>query len=212
MPLKIDLHVHSYYSSDSVISPEDILHYARKQGLDGVAIVDHDRLDGAQRIAKALDFLVIPGVEISSSGGHVVGLCVSEQVQSGLDVNETVDKIHASNGIAVACHPTTLFKKSLGNRTTRKFDAVEVINSSALPFNYSIRRAERLAFSLQLPRVAGTDAHYGPEIGFAYTLIDAKPKIEDVLEAIRRGRCSPFGQAIPLRLRMKGKAAATFKR
>lgn len=194
--------MHSYYSTDSSITREDLVFYAKRCGLDGVAVTDHDRLDGALKMARETDFLIVPGIEVISSDGHVVALNVQESIPRGLTANETVDKIHESGGIAIACHPVGLFKGGLGRLTSSKFDAVEVINSSAIPFNYTARQNERIASHIKKPRVAGSDAHYGPEIGCAYTLIDAELTADEVIKAISKGLCQPFGRAIPLTLRL----------
>jgi predicted metal-dependent phosphoesterase TrpH len=66
-----------------------------------------------------------------------------------------------------------------------------------------MNRARQLATRLNLPEVGGTDAHYGPEIGYAYTLIDSGPRTELVIEAIQKGMCSPAGKAIPWRIRLE---------
>ena len=177
--------------------------YAKRRGLDGVAVVDHDRLDSAMKIARETDFPIIPGMEITSLDGHIVALNLQEPVSAGLSADETVDKIHEAEGIAVACHPVTFFKGSLGKRTNSKFDAVEVINASAVPFRHSVKQGQKLASSLGKACVGGTDAHYGPEIGYAYTLVDAEREVEEVVSAIKRGLCQPFGRAIPWGMRLK---------
>lgn len=201
--LKIDLHVHTCYSHDSLITPEDLIFYAKKRGLDGVAVTDHDRIDSALKIARETDFLIIPGIEISSLNGHIVGLNVHEAIPPKLDADETVDRIHKAGGLAVACHPVTFFKESIGKHTSSKFDAVEVINASAIPFHYSVKRGEKLASQLRKAKIAGSDAHYGPEIGCAYTLVDAELEPEQVIEALSKGLCQPFGKAVPLGMRLK---------
>ena len=203
MPLKIDLHVHTHYSYDSLITPEELVFYAKKHGLDSVAVTDHDRIDSALKIAKETDFPIIPGMEISSLNGHILGLNVEELVPKRLSADETVDKIHEAGGIAVACHPITFFKESLGNKTNSKFDAVEVINASAFPFNYSVKNSRKMASRLGIAQVAGSDAHYGPEIGCAYTLVDAELEVDEIIKAISKGLCQPFGRAIPLTTRLK---------
>jgi len=96
------MHVHSCYSLDSLITPEELVFYAKKRGLNGIAVTDHDRLDGALKIAAETDFLVIPGIEVRSSEGHVVGLNVKELVSGELSANETANRIHDAGGIAVA--------------------------------------------------------------------------------------------------------------
>lgn len=203
MRLKIDLHVHTIYSVDSLIAPEEVAYYGKKRGLDGVAVTDHDRLDSALRMSKKKDFLILPGIEITSSDGHILALNIQDPVAKGLTAEETVDRIHNAGGITIACHPAAMFKGSLGNHTTSIFDAVEVINSSAIPFRHSVKRGEQIASRLKIARVAGSDAHYGPEIGYAYTLIEAEPYADDIVNAIRRKHCQPFGKAIPLAVRLK---------
>lgn len=195
--------MHTQYSYDGLITPKELIYYAKKRGLDGVAITDHDTVEGALKIAEEADFLIIPGIEISSLNGHVVGLNVCETIQRRLSVEETVDKIHDAGGIAVACHPTTLFKSSLKRHVKAKFDAVEVINASAFPFKYAVKRSKEFAQNLGVAQVAGSDAHYGPEIGYAYTIVDAEPEILNIIEALTRGSCKPFGNPIPLSLRLK---------
>ncbi|MDI6690573.1 MAG: CehA/McbA family metallohydrolase [Candidatus Bathyarchaeota archaeon] len=211
MHLKIDLHVHTNYSYDSVIKPEEVVFYAQKHGLDGVAITDHDKIDCALKMAKETNFLVIPGIEISSLDGHVLALNIQEPIPKELSVDETVDKIHSLGGIAVACHPTSLFKGSLGEQISSKFDAVEVINASAFPFNYSVKHGQKIASRLEIAQVAGSDAHYGPEIGCAYTLVNAESEVEEIVKSISNGLCQPFGKAIPLTVRLK-RELLVFKR
>lgn len=200
--MKADLHVHTTYSSDSVITPKQLVFYAKKRGLTAVAVTDHNQVEGAQKIAKQTDFLIIPGTEVSSMHGHIVGLNVTELIPRGLSADETVDRIHEAGGIAVACHPFGLMKGSLGKHVSDKFDAVEVINASAFPFNRATSKANQLAERLKLPKVAGTDAHYGPVIGQAYTLIDAEPNVEAIIKAIKKGQCKPAGTGLSLRLRL----------
>jgi hypothetical protein len=160
-------------------------------------------VEGALKIAKETDFLIIPGTEVSSRDGHIVGLNVYEQITKGLSANETVDIIHKAGGVAIACHPFALFKGSIGKYVTAKFDAVETINSSSFPFRCASRKANELAEHFKLPKVAGTDAHYGPVIGCAYTLIDAELDIEAIIRAIIRGKCQPFGSPLSFSTRIE---------
>ena len=203
MQVKADLHVHSTYSSDSIITPKELVFYARKRGLNAVAVTDHNQVEGARKIARETDFLIIPGTEVSSRDGHIIGLNVNEVIPRGLSADETVDRIHKAGGIAIACHPHALFKGSIGQHVTAKFDAVETINASSFPFRSASSKAEKLAQRFGLPRVAGTDAHYGPVIGCAYTVIDSELNVESILKAIVDGRCEPAGGSISLRMRIQ---------
>jgi predicted metal-dependent phosphoesterase TrpH len=203
MQVKADLHVHTTYSRDSIITPEELVFYAKKRGLTAVAVTDHNQVDGAKKIAKKTDFLIIPGTEVSSLGGHIVGLNVQEAIPKGLPVEETVDRIHQAGGIAIACHPFALIKGSVGKYVNKKFDAVETRNASSFPYKSASRKADLLADHFGLPKVAGTDAHIGQAIGSAYTLIDAEANVEAMLKAIVDGRCQPFGGPITFSVRVE---------
>jgi predicted metal-dependent phosphoesterase TrpH len=211
MQVKADLHVHTTYSKDSVITAKELVFYAKKRGLTAVAVTDHDEVEGALKIAEETDFLIIPGTEVSSLNGHIVGLNVRERIPRGLSVDETVDRIHEAGGIAVACHPFALFKGSIGKHVSGRFDAVEAINASAFPFNRATRQAHLLADRLKLPKVAGTDAHYGPVIGLAYTVIEAEAGVEAVVKAIVDGRCEPVGTGMPLSMRFENQGRFFWK-
>lgn len=199
MKINADLHVHTTYSKDSLITPKDLIYYAKKRGLNAVAVTDHNSLDGAYKIAKETDFLIIPGMEVSSADGHVVALNVKELIPRGLSAPETVEHIHKAGGVAIACHPYVYFKGCLKEKVCSTFDAIEVINSRAFPFKRSVRKAEETAKKLGLVRVAGTDSHYGPQIGCAYTAIETdEPTVEAITRAIVEGNCQPFGKAVPI--------------
>jgi predicted metal-dependent phosphoesterase TrpH len=198
MQINADLHVHTTYSKDSLITPKDLIYYAKKRGLNAVAVTDHNQLEGAWKIAKETDFLVIPGMEISSADGHIVALNVKELIPRGFSAAETVERIHRAGGVAIACHPYVLFKGCLRDKVSATFDAIEVINARAFPFKYSVKMAEESAKKFELSRVAGTDAHYGPQIGYGYTSIEtAEPSVEAIAKAIVNGDCQPFGQPVP---------------
>ena len=84
---RVDLHVHTYFS-DGALSPEDVIEAAKSRGLAGLAITDHDTLEGVARARAAAGSTleVVPGVEISSAIAgleiHVLGYFVdSEQPQ-----------------------------------------------------------------------------------------------------------------------------------
>jgi len=203
MRVKVDLHVHTVYSADSLITLAQLVFWAKRRGLNAVAVTDHNRVEGALKFAEETDFMIIPGTEVSSSDGHIVALNVREIIPRDLSADETVEKIHAAGGIAVACHPFALFKGSLGKHASGKFDAIETINASASPFKRSVRKAEEVAARFGLPRVAGTDAHYAPAIGYAYTVVDAELSVDAVVKAIAAGRCQPFGAPVPLRLKLE---------
>jgi len=198
MLIKADLHVHTTYSSDSLITPKDLVYYSKKRGLNAVAVTDHNFLDGAYKIAKETDFLIIPGMEVSSADGHIVALNVKEIIPRGFSAAETVARIHKAGGVAIACHPYVYFKGCLRENVNGDFDAIETINARAFPFKRSVRKAEEAAQRFHLSQVAGTDAHYGPQIGYGYTEIQVEEATpQAIADAIVAGKCTPHGNAVP---------------
>ncbi|MGG7078413.1 PHP domain-containing protein [Clostridium sardiniense] len=64
---KSDLHIHSCFSDDGELSPEEIIDMAIKAGMDTIAITDHNSVKGIKRAieyAKDKDINIIPGIEI----------------------------------------------------------------------------------------------------------------------------------------------------
>lgn len=168
---------------------------ARSRGLSGIAITDHDSIDGnleAERL-NLKDFVVIPGIEVSSRDGHILGLNVKEPIPLGLPAAKTVALIREQGGMAVAAHPFGLGRK-IGAVLKAKFDAIEVFNSRTY-FGNSLAR--EFAERNKLPMVAGSDAHYPDEIGLAGIEVNCEPRVDAVLSSIAQGEVTVFGQLLP---------------
>jgi len=204
-PLRIDLHVHTHYSKDATTTLKEVIYYAKKHGLDGVAVTDHETLRGALKLAQKSQLTIVPGLEIETLGGHVLALNITTLIPPKLDLTETVQKIHDAGGVAVIAHPATVLKTGFGHTITlnSNIDAVEVINSIAFPYFFSTYLSCRLAKRLNLPQVAGSDAHHALEIGSAYTLVNADSNPDDIAEAIRKGAVTPKGKPITLAKRVQ---------
>jgi predicted metal-dependent phosphoesterase TrpH len=197
--LKIDLHVHTHYSEDATTTLNEVVYYAKKRGLDGLAVTDHETLEGAKKLEKRRPNLtIIPGLEIETPSGHILALNVTTVIPSKLSILETVEKIHEVGGTAVLAHPAAVLKIGLGQkmRSDSNIDAVEVINSGTFPFFLSTYLGCRIAERFNLPRIAGSDAHHPSEIGAAYTIVDAESNSDDIAGAIRKGVVTPYGKPI----------------
>jgi predicted metal-dependent phosphoesterase TrpH len=104
-----------------------------------------------------------------------------------------------------------LFYKSAPSQGIAFCDAIEVINSAAIPFQFFTYLNKKLAIRLNLPQTAGSDSHYAPEIGTAYTVIEADPDVDEIVWAIKKGATIPVGKSIPWRIRLK-RGALSLKR
>jgi predicted metal-dependent phosphoesterase TrpH len=149
--LRFDLHIHSS-CSDGRDGVEAILEAAIEKDLDGIAITDHDTLEGtfqAEAIVrdKKIDLLVIPGVEVSTSDGHLLALGMRELPPKGRSPEETIEFVHHRGGIAIVSHPYHLFRHAMFR--IPPCDAVEVYNSKYIfgIANWWAKRGQRvLAF------------------------------------------------------------------
>ncbi|HSB05262.1 MAG TPA: PHP domain-containing protein [Thermodesulfobacteriota bacterium] len=64
----VDLHLHTT-ASDGIMTPSEIVRYAKNKGLQAIAITDHDTIEGLEEgllEGDKIGFEVIPGVEISA--------------------------------------------------------------------------------------------------------------------------------------------------
>jgi len=193
--VRLDLHSHSRYSPDSKLDPAEIVRVAKSRGLDGIAITDHNAVEGAAKAwdyARGIGVTVVRGTEVSTKEGHVLAYGVREPIPRDLSSRETVERIVADGGIPVAAHPYR-FWSGLGEQATVEtpFAAYEVRNARTLRRGNA--KASALAASKGVPGIGGSDAHFLEEIGRAVTVVeDASTEVE-VLEAVRRGSARAEG-------------------
>lgn len=198
--MKFDTHCHSIYSKhwfwgvDALNTPREIVKTAVKKGLDGIAITDHQTVKGGligKKVARTIDkdFIVIPGIEIRTKSGDIVGLDVKENIPDKLSVEEVVEKIHDLGGIAVAVHPFAefIFRRCVGEESL-KADAIEVFNAGSSRRGTD-KKARKLAERFKKPITAGSDAHWHKSIGNAGVICDS-----DLIDDILKRKVKIFGR------------------
>ena len=186
----IDLHVHTKYSGDSNITPKELVDQLHAhQFIKGVAITDHDTIKGFEEVSKLAkayeDIIIIPGIEISVGNSHLIILGIEECPKYPASIESVIDFTKQRNGIVVIPHPYR--ESGLGDASEDiEADAIEVLNPHAT--QEENKKAENLARKINLPSVAGSDAHSLQEMWLAYTKIDATQEVDDILKAIKNGR------------------------
>lgn len=187
--LQVDLHLHTFFSGDSTISPKLIVDQLNAhRSIKGVAITDHNTLEGYYRVCKLVkayeDLTIVPGIEISTDKGDIIVLGVEEKPTYPVSLNSVRDFAKENGGVVVVPHPY----RSLGIADFAMHvdaHAIEILNPTATPKENML--AQKLAKTLHLPGVAGTDAHKAEEMWTVLTQLEAQPNAESVLEAIQHG-------------------------
>lgn len=191
----LELHAHSKFSFDSIAEPYDILKAAKKIGLNGIAITDHNTIRGAvetQRINDDADFIVIIGTEIATEAGDIIGLFVKEEIESRNSL-EVIDEIHRQGGIALLPHPHKGHR--LNDEILKKIDVIESFNARTCEADN--RKAEELARQYDKPVLVGSDAHFQSEIGKCRVIL----KGDDIKKEILSGEVEFQTAYSPLYLR-----------
>jgi len=193
--LKVELHAHT--ADDPVdripYSGVELIDRAAALGYGALAITLHERQLDVRRLAPYAaerGVVLIPGVERTIQGRHVLLLNFTE----GADEVRTFDDLarlkQRQRGLVIAPHPffpTTSCLWGLLDRHRDLFDAVEynAMFTSSVNFN---RAAERWAIRHSKPLVGNGDVHRLHQLGTTYSLVDASPDADAICAAIAEGR------------------------
>lgn len=206
---KYDLHIHTNHSSCSRIKPKKLLRIAKKRGLNGIAITNHNTIKGGQEVKKAnkdKNFEVIIGAEIKTNKGEILGLYLKKEIKSR-KAEEVIDEIHKQGGIAIAAHPFTwgILRKpcNFDKKELKKIDGFETYNARNM-FRWENELAVQFAQKNKLAQTGGSDAHYYYEIGRAFTLFNG-----NLRDAIKKRKTVIMGRIAPLPF---GRAFSMFRR
>ena len=206
---KYDLHIHTIYSSCSRIKPAKLLEIAKKRGLNGIAITNHNTIKGGaevKKLNKDKNFEVIIGAEIKTDKGEILGLYLKKEIKSR-KAGEVIDEIHEQGGIAVAAHPFTwgVLRKqcNFDKKELKKIDGFETFNARNT-FKWENELAVQFAQKHKLAQTAGSDAHFYYEIGRAFTLFKG-----NLREAVKKRQTVIMGRIAPLPF---GRAFSMFRK
>jgi predicted metal-dependent phosphoesterase TrpH len=186
-----DLHMHTDHSHDCAVPVADLLDYAEAQGLGAIAITDHNVFAGAQeavQLARRRDLVVIPGEEIKTEKGEVIGLFLDEEIERGLPMANTIAAIREQGGVVYLPHPFdrlhTIPDAPTLHRHMPEIDVFEVYNARLL-FEGFNDEALRYARKYNLTMGAGSDAHVLQGVGTGLVRMRAFENAAEFLISLR---------------------------
>jgi hypothetical protein len=195
--LRIDPHVHTL-ASDGIDGAEAMIQAAIEVGLAAVAITDHERVDAAvagQAMARhrGWPIEVIVGEEITTRGGHLLGLYLKERIRPWYSLKDSIARVHEQGGLAIIAHPLAPYPLCASERTIRRLmdeadpiyhpDGMEGFNpttAGAALARWS-SRAPALAVELGLAATGGSDAHRASNVGSTVTIVRETGTVEESL-------------------------------
>jgi predicted metal-dependent phosphoesterase TrpH len=196
-PLRLDLHVHSRHSPDGTMTVQRLVGALPSAGVHGFALTDHNTVAGVPELrdiaARRPDLVLLPGVEVSTREGHLLVYGVGEAPPAGLPFADALDWARAQQGVAIPAHPFRWFH-GVGRRIaeTASVPGLETLNGHTGP--RANRATASVAAGRQIGATGGSDTHLPGELGRAYTEFpEGVRTLEEVLDALRRGRTRPGG-------------------
>lgn len=204
--IKVELHSHTADDPEDVIphTSRELIDRAAALGYQALAITLHNRqldLGRLHEYAEDRGVVLIPGVERTLEGKHVLLLnfpAAAERVQG---FEELAALKQRTGGLVVAPHPFFPMSnclRSLMDRHVDLFDAVEFAYFYTRTCNFN-RPAVRWAMKHGKPLVGNGDVHRLLQLGLTYSLVDAPLDADAICAAIRDRRVTvvsdPIGYA-----------------
>ncbi len=214
----VDLHIHTNRgSSDSNMTPAELIERARAIGIGAVCITEHDNMWDLYEVgaaARAAEVTLLRGMEVTTEIGHI-GVFGLERYIGGIYKLKELRRIaDGAGGILIANHP---FRYKLDAKFSfinpdhepispehpelaarleifQMVDAIEVLNGACSEEENVF--ALKVARALGLAEVAGSDSHSKGSVGYVTTLAPLPVRSErDLIEAIR-GRRTRAGRGL----------------
>jgi len=199
----IDLHTHTYpLSLCSGLSLQELVEQSRAVGLDGLCLTEHDTMWSVDELARATDatgFLLLRGVEVSTSQGHVLvyGLSIWRDIfgmewsvrrlrKMADDEGAYMVKPHPWRDGGFMMRPDGVLTAE-GEDRLAFFDALEVLNAGESRTANAF--AQTLVQTYGMKGIAGGDVHTPAGIGRCVTRFNRTIRSEsDLVAELRAGR------------------------
>ena len=206
----IDIHAHSYPSSDDSLQPiEELIAEAKRAGLDGLCLTEHDRFwntQNLQALSQEFDFPLFPGCEVTTDEGHLLVFGLHEYI-FGMHRAEFVrNLVHEAGGAIIAAHPyrrqfkqeeaqskatyERMLTKAYRDQRLSSVHGVEVLNGRGSEEENAF--AQDICVRYNLTGAGGSDAHRPGDVGSCATRF-LKPvhTLEALVKALRGGLFQP---------------------
>ena len=203
----IDLHTHSYPSSDdSFVGIDDLIDRAKELRLDGICLTDHDffwSMDRVRELSRRHDFLLLPGCEINTDTGHVIVFGLERYIFGLHKPHFLWEEVRRRDGVAIAAHPyrrrfledpgrepaarAEMLERASGDGFFKFCDAIEGINGRGTSIQNSF--SQDLVDLLGTRMTGGSDAHRAEQMGTAATRFERSVTgLEDLIQELKAGR------------------------
>ena len=190
--LNVELHSHTQWSKDCVISFETMLRMCDKRGVDRIAITDHNTAAGALEMYRRAPDRVIVGEEIMTDRGELLAYFVQESIPPGLTPDETIQILRAQGAVISVSHPFDRLRKGAWLEPDLldiidKVDAIEIFNARCM---FAEDNVKALAFATkhQLVGTVGSDAHSRVEYGRALMQLEPFNDAPSFLTALHKAQ------------------------
>jgi predicted metal-dependent phosphoesterase TrpH/glycosyltransferase involved in cell wall biosynthesis len=188
-----DLHMHTDHSPDCATPAELLLETAKEQGLGAIAITDHNEISGAleaQEIAARIGGIkVIVSEEVKTAHeGEVIGLFLSERIERGLSMAETIAEIRRQGGLVYVPHPFDRLHSVPDYENlleiVDEIDILEVFNPRVTLSSFN-EEAVRFARKYAIVPGAGSDSHVAQGLGSVKIRLRDFEGAQEFLESMR---------------------------
>ena len=211
-----DLHVHTVRgSSDSSLTPEQLVERAGQIGLDGICLTEHSGGWDDQKLREAFEgsgITVVRGLEVETEMGHVLVFGLHLYVHGINKIDRLRHAVDRAGGVMVSAHPfRNLFNppplninlvfrsvngrprtadEAIGHPLFQVVDEIEVANGSNMSKENDF--ALDVAHLLGWVGTGGSDAHSNQGLGKCVTVFDGDVRSEsDLIEALRAKAFKP---------------------
>ncbi len=203
----IDLHVHTSPASPCSSAPIDqLIEEAKRIGLDGICLTDHNFLWDPGRVEELRQkhrFLILRGNEITTDQGDMIVFGLDKDIKGIITLEELKEEVKRGGGFIIVAHPFRGFQmfgvdqlgltpeKAMERPLFKFVDAIEVMNSKVTEKENKF--AATVAKGLGLPSTGGSDAHEVFEVGiFATQFSNVIRNEKELIEALKNGNYSPI--------------------